>query len=218
MSLPKGRQRARSAEDKAGRETALIAAARTALSSRAYDEVTMADVAARVGLTKASAYNYFATKEALFLRLIEAELAAWFLKLEAELSRSRSSAATAVAKLLARSLTAEPVLLELLTLLHGRIEPNLPDTDILRFKSFLATSLARTGAALEAKLALPQGAGAKLLLRTHAITIGLRQMSNPPEAVRRIIAANAMFDGMTPDFEQELSSSIADWIAAWRSK
>lgn len=216
MTLPKGRQRARSAEEKAGREAAFVAAARRALKTQSYDDVTVADIAARAGLTKASAYLYFATKESLFLRVIEDELQIWFDGLEAALARIKTDAARAMPKLIARTLSEAPVLLDLLTLLHGRIEQNLTLAELTRFKLFLGASLARIGGALEARLDLPKGGGARLLLRTHALTIGLRQMAEPPDLVRQVIRANPTLAGMTPDFETELAASLADWLKAWR--
>lgn len=216
MTLPKGRQRARSAEEKAGREATFVAAARRALETQSYDDVTVADIAGRAGLTKASAYLYFATKESLFLRVIEDELQAWFDSVETALARIKSDAARAVPKLIARTLSEAPVLLQLLTLLHGRIEQNLTLAELTRFKLFLAAALARVGGALEARLSLPKGAGARLLLRTHALTIGLRQMAEPPDLVRQVIRANPALTGMTPDFESELAASLADWLKAWR--
>lgn len=216
MTLPKGRQRARSAEEKAGREAAFVAAARRALETQSYDEVTVADIAARAGLTKASAYLYFATKESLFLRVIEDELQAWFAVVEAALGRIKTDAVRAVPRLIARTLAEAPVLLQLLTLLHGRIEQNVTLAELTRFKLFLGDALARVGGALETRLALPKGAGARLLLRTHALTIGLRQMAEPPDLVRQVIRANPALTGMTPDFESELAISLADWLKAWR--
>lgn len=213
MTLPKGRQRARSAEEKASREAAFVAAARRALEAQSYDDVTVADLASRAGLTKASAYLYFATKESLFLRVIEIELEAWFATLEAALKKTKPAAVPA---LIARTLSEAPVLLHLLTLLHGRIEQNLTLAELTRFKLFLGDALARVGGALEARLALPKGAGARLLLRTHALTIGLRQMAEPPDLVRQVIRANPALAGMTPDFEAELAASLADWLKAWR--
>jgi AcrR family transcriptional regulator len=213
-SLPRGRLRARSADEKAGRQDALIAAGRRALASRSYDEVTMADVAASAGLSKASAYLYFSTKESLFLQLIEKELQAWFETVEAGLKPGLKGAARSVPRLIARSLAGSPVLLDLLTLLHGRIETNLNLEEVTRFKNYLAVSLDRVGSKLDTCLNLKCGAGMKLLLRTHAFTIGLRQMSEPPEIIAKVIAANPHLSGMTPDFETELADTISDWLSA----
>ena len=208
--------RARSADEKASRQEALIAAGRHALSSRSYDEVTMTDIAAAAGLSKASAYLYFPTKESLFLQLTEKELQAWFDALEAQLKPGMRRPLQNVPRLIARSLKASPVLLDLLTLLHGRIETNLNVLEVTRFKNFLATSLNRVGAKLELCLDLKRGDGARLLLRTHAFTIGLRQMSEPPPIVAGVIGVHAHLAGMKPDFAQELQQTIADWLAAWQ--
>lgn len=214
MTLPKGRRRARSAEEKASRETDFVAAARRALETMDYDEVTVAHVATRAGLTKASAYLYFPTKESLFLRVTENELDAWFRTLEGALKKTRPAAIPA---LIARTLSGAPVLLQLLTLLHGRIERNLTLAEIARFKAFLAGALDRVGRALEARLDLAPGRGAHLLLRTHALTIGLKQVSDPPARVRQVIEADPALAEMTPDFETELAAALADWLAAWRA-
>lgn len=46
-------------------------------AERGYDGTSMADIAERVGLAKASLYNYYAGKEDLLVDLVERSLAAW---------------------------------------------------------------------------------------------------------------------------------------------
>lgn len=52
-------------------------AASELFATRGYDGASMADIAARVGVSKATLYNYFASKEDLLLELLDASIEAW---------------------------------------------------------------------------------------------------------------------------------------------
>jgi len=209
-------RRARSVQDKDARRTALLDAARAALAETGYDEVTVGQVAAGAGVAKGTAYLYFTSKEALFLAVLVRELGDWLDVLQVALARRGSGDPGArVARTLARTLAARPVLIQLLSLLHGRLEPNTPAADILAFKRFLAERLGVSGRAIEAAAGLPEGRGVTLLLRAHALTIGLGSMSDPPAVVREVLAANRELAAFEVDFEKELAAALADMLRGW---
>src|SRR5436853_6506854 len=86
-----GGQRARSAADKTLRREHLLQAAHRLLQARAFDAITVASVAREANLAKASAYTYFATREALFLALVVRELTQWMAQLERRLAGGSAS-------------------------------------------------------------------------------------------------------------------------------
>ncbi|HEX2252165.1 MAG TPA: TetR/AcrR family transcriptional regulator [Thermoanaerobaculia bacterium] len=55
----------------------LLSAAAQLLAERGYGGTSMADIAQRVGVRKASLYNYYASKEELLMELLRSSLAAW---------------------------------------------------------------------------------------------------------------------------------------------
>lgn len=210
MTLPEGKQRARTEEDRALRRAALLGAAREAIEDGVYDDATMADIAEAVGLSKASAYLYFETKEDLFLSLLEHDLEAWFEIVETGVQKSRGEPVAALSKLVARTLARTPALLTLLSLLHGRLEHGAPQSAVLRFKQFLWRSLTRVGAVLDSALSAPKGFGVRLLLRAHALAIGLGQMASPPQVVQDVMNEHPSLRAMNIDFETEMARTLED--------
>ncbi len=53
------------------RRHAILDAAKSAFEELGFEQTTMSDIAARLGGSKATLYNYFSSKEALFLELIQ---------------------------------------------------------------------------------------------------------------------------------------------------
>jgi AcrR family transcriptional regulator len=215
--LPKGR-RARSADAKDLRRASLVAAARQALTVASYDEVRVEGVAAAAGLAKGTAYVYFASKEALFLAVLTRELDAWFAELDKRLRHAKGKkleALTAVPRAIATSLSVRPELLALLARLHGQLETNSPEDDIRAFKLFLRDSLDRAGDKIDETLGLGQGAGARLLVTTHALTIGLGQMANPAAVVSGVIRADPRLAVFECDFAVELARALEAVLRGW---
>lgn len=208
--LPDGKRRARTEEDRAMRRAALLDCARDAIAERSFDAITMADIAEAAGLSKATAYLYFATKEELFLTLLQEVLARWFEDMEAGLARLRGDPKRAAARLTARLLAREPVLLSLLELLHGRLEPNATTETVHRFKAFLRDGLLRLGACVETAVGASRGFGVLWLLRAHALAIGLGPMSRPPQVVADLLDADQSLAFMRIDFETAMSSALED--------
>jgi len=183
------RRRARSPEDKATRRQALLDEAWRLFQGKPWPELTMAQVARGVGLSKAALYRYFDTKEALFLAVAEARLAAWFAEVGARLEApGRPTGPDAAAALLCASLAAQPSIIRLLSLLHIALEQNLPQADALRFKRGLLAALTRLGGQLARGAGLDgPRAGLQAVLTLHALIIGLWQMSDAPPRLARLL-------------------------------
>ena len=62
-------QRARSAEAKQLRESAILEAARTLGAERGIRQITLTEIAEAVGMHKSALLRYFETREEIFLRL-----------------------------------------------------------------------------------------------------------------------------------------------------
>jgi AcrR family transcriptional regulator len=70
-------ERARSAEAKRIRETAILDAAARLAAERGVRAVTLTDIAAAVGMHKSAMLRYFETREEIFLRLAASEWTQW---------------------------------------------------------------------------------------------------------------------------------------------
>lgn len=211
-------QRARSDSDKETRRRHLLEAAEAMLAGRPYESLTAAEVAEAAGLSKASAYTYFPTKESLFLALLERALERWLAALESDLGR-RTRTPRALSRRLADSLAPETGMRALLGRLHSTLESNVPDESILAFKRFLATVVDRGGALVEAALpGLPRGTGQRVLLTLHALVIGVGSLSSRTPNVERALASHpALAQRFEIDFANELASLLEVILTAWCS-
>jgi AcrR family transcriptional regulator len=202
-------QRARNPQDKLARREAILEVAARVLSRSQFARVTMAQIAEHCGLAKGTLYLYFATKEELFLATLEDELAAWFDALGGELLGRGNVTAREFADTVVASLGERERLADLLPLLHTVLEHNIAPEVALRFKRMLVGKLEAGGALAESVLVgLPSGHGIDLLLRTHALVVGLRQMADAPPALREILARDELAP-LRVDFAAQLTEALA---------
>lgn len=208
------RQRARTARDKDLRRNHLIQAATRLFAEANFEAVTIARVAELAGVAKGTAYLYFATKEALFLELVKAELTQWLAALAATLKRLRSARpVNAVPVAIAKSLGARPVLCRLLVLLHSVIEPKIDEASARKFKLFLRDVLLQASDLIAGKIpGLNSTDAATLVLQTHALVISITQLANPPPVIARVMAMDASLQAMRIDFEPFLARTLAQLV------
>jgi AcrR family transcriptional regulator len=194
--MERGR-RARQDDDKRRRRRDILDAAWALLLVMPYPEVTMAAVAGWAGLAKGTVFLYFRTKESLFLALAGERLAAWFADLDADLDFQETCDARRLAAVVCGTLGRHPGLTRLLAVLHGVLEHNVDHDTARAFKQRLLGHVTRTGGLLERTcpfLAPEAGGvgGAVLLLRVHALAIGIAQMADPPPVVQSILGEPGM--------------------------
>lgn len=213
MELSRGR-RAVSQELKAARRAAILASAAQRFRSVAYDDLSMADVAADAGVAKGTIYLYFATKEALFLALLAEQYAQWFDAFDAELTSATGQPVDGLIDWLVESLAARPLLLQLMGLMHGVLEQNVELDTALEFKRQLAVRAQRTGAALSQALGDADGIlGLRVLMWLQAAVIGLSQMAQPAPAVRQAMDQEPLLAAFDIDFGSELRALLRVLVA-----
>jgi AcrR family transcriptional regulator len=220
--IKSGRLRARNVADKADRRDDVLAAALALFREAGYRHVTMEAVARRAGLAKGTPYLYFRTKEALFLELTARRLEEWLSAFESSLAGSELPVPPAppdprdLARQAAASLSARPELTALLGILHPVLEQNLDFSVALDVKRRLRARVLAAGTALERHFpSLGAGGGARLLLRMHALVVGLVQVANPSPVVREVLREPGMelFD---VDLGRELEGTLVLLFAALR--
>lgn len=187
MQIP---QRARSANDKQRRRQVILDAALELYAAQPFGSFAMADVAAASGLAKGTLYLYFATKEELFLALLEQLLDDWFAELNAALDDGGPPWDSARgADLICTTLERRAALTRLLPLAASVLEHNIPLAAARAYKERLLRWAAGSGARLEGRMAFLQpGDGVWVLLQVHALVVGLGQMADPAEAARAVLA------------------------------
>ncbi len=150
-----------------------------------------ADVARRAGVAKGTVFLYFPTKEALGLALLEDLLQEWFTALDAELARATAARGPRVlARILAETLSARPVLGRMLAIAGSVLERNVDAGTLVAFEKTVLERMRRTGGALEAGYPfLSRGDGLRLLLYVRVLVVGLHPVAEPAPAAREARAA-----------------------------
>ena len=196
-------KRARDDGQRAMRRQAILDIARSLIAQADFSQVAMNEVARRAGLAKGTLYLYFPSKEALFLALTETTLDEWFGRVHAAIGTrcSRAELATTVASTLAQT----ALLPRLLAILHGVLEHNVGDAEILAFKRFLRSRVTTLGERIDSAARWPAGSGAAAVLRLHAYVIGVQHLTSPSPAVQRALANDDL-----ELFRLDFASALAD--------
>lgn len=126
--MPKG-----SKELEEARREEIVDACERLYSEMSYGEVTIKEIGAATTFTRTSIYNYFATKEEIFLALFAREYKRWGDSLAA-LAASGGSGEEAFAEGIARSLEERPNMLKLLAMNMYDIEGSSRQERLVEFK------------------------------------------------------------------------------------
>ena len=117
--MPKG-----SPELTNARREEIINACEKLYKTMSFKEITIKEIGGATSFTRTSIYNYFQTKEEIFLALIEREYNLWSEDLEKTMQGTESMTKDELADALARSLERRPQLLKLLSMNHYDMEEN----------------------------------------------------------------------------------------------
>ena len=184
-------QRARRPEQKRQRQEAILDAARQLAIQKGVRNVTLTDIAARVGIHKSALLRYFETREQIFLELTADGWREWAQTLSADLDRVRTGAADAVADILASSFAERPLLCDLIAHTALNLERH---ASVLAVRKYKLTSLGAVGDAANAvQRTLPNltAEESQELIATIASLAGaLWQIANPPSALAELYASD----------------------------
>ncbi len=127
-------QRARRPEQKLQRQDAILDAARELALRDGVRNVSLADIAARVGIHKSALLRYFETREQIFLELTADAWRDWARELHARLDAAAPGSAGLVADVFARSFSARPLLCDLIAHTPLNLERNVSPEAVRRYK------------------------------------------------------------------------------------
>ena len=134
--MPKG-----SVELTNARREEIISACEKLYQTMSFKEITLKDIAGATSFTRTSIYNYFQTKEEIFLALMQKEYERWVEELDAMASDYTTMSAEAFSSMLAHSLEKRSMLLKLLSMNHFDMEENSRPECLVDFKRAYGASI-----------------------------------------------------------------------------
>lgn len=134
--MPKG-----SPELTNARKEEIISACKTLYKDFSFKEITIMKIAEYTTFSRASIYNYFETKEEIFLAILQKEYEMWVNDLNYIVDNNDSLTKDELAKSLASSLEKRKLLLKLMSMNHYDMEENSRDERLFEFKVAYGNSL-----------------------------------------------------------------------------
>lgn len=184
-------QRARRPEQKLQRQDAILVAARELALRDGVRNVSLADIAARIGIHKSALLRYFETREQIFLELTAEAWRDWAHDLHAGLDAAAPGSGPLVADVFARSFSDRPLLCDLIAHTPLNLERNVSPEAVRRYKR-VSLGVVNEAAALVHRV-LPELTLAECteFVATLASLAGaLWQIANPVPAVAELYASD----------------------------
>ena len=207
------KQRAILDEDKLVRRNAILAAAAALFLEHPDRLASVEEVARGAGLAKGTMYLYFTTKEEIYLALHEQNSHQFFDTLEALLARERSRPSLKrFNRNVVEAIRQNPAYLPLAVQCPS-FERNADLEIVARCKAGIGARLQRIGATVETMYpALKKGEGARLLIRSYALMLGLWQLT-APSAAREQLLARSELSVFRLEYRAQLEAAL---YALWR--
>ena len=142
--MPKGSEELTNA-----RKEEIINACASLYETVSFKDITIRDIGAKTSFTRTSIYNYFQTKEEIFLALLEREHTRWIADLEEILRRHSELSGAAFADLLAESLEKRGCMLKLTSMNLYDMEGSSRLENLVSFKRTYARALGAVGDCLK---------------------------------------------------------------------
>ncbi len=138
--MPKG-----SPERTAARKEEIINACEKLYQTMSFKDITLKEIGSETSFSRPTIYNYFQTKEEIFLALFEREYVRWNEELESILQDNESLTKEQIAEKLASSLANRMQLLKLLAMNNYDMEANSRPELLTSFKVAYGQSLKNVG-------------------------------------------------------------------------
>ena len=123
------------------RRSEIIDACLNLYQTLGFNEITIKKIAELTSFSRPSVYNYFQTKEEVFLAILQNEYELWIADLVSMTDAHETLSKAGFADELARSLEERPLLLKLLSMNHYDVESNVSDEHLIEFKRVYGCSL-----------------------------------------------------------------------------
>lgn len=123
------------------RREEIISACETLYQTMGFRDVTIKDIAKYTSLSRPSIYNYFETKEEIFLAILQREYELWVKDIEDLMAEHEELTRDELAHELATSLERRELLLKLMSMNHYDMEANSSMERLTRFKVAYGNSI-----------------------------------------------------------------------------
>lgn len=128
-------------EQIASRREEIVNACERLYQTMSFKEITLKEIGAEVPFSRPTIYNYFRTKEEIFLALFEREYRRWNDDLNAILDGNHTLGKEEIAEKIAKSLSSRAQLLKLLAMNNYDMEANSREEILTSFKLSYGRSL-----------------------------------------------------------------------------
>jgi AcrR family transcriptional regulator len=206
-------RRARSADNKRQRASALVEAARTLALESGVASVTLTAVADRVGVHHSAVRRYFSSHKDVLLQLAATGWTRWSEAVVAGLADVRPPVAAAeLARVLATTLAADPLFCDLLANVPLHLEHDVEVARVLEFKRVSRAAVLTMAGAIERALPAlgPRGA-LDVVTSANAAAATLWQVAHPPEALARAYAEDP---AIAPDWALDFVPTLTRLLTA----
>jgi TetR/AcrR family transcriptional regulator len=212
------KQRAINDVQKEQRRQIILNKAWELFQTSAYDAININEIARNAGIAKGTVYLYFATKEQLFLEILEIKFAEWFAEVNTALEAATDPIeASVLTQLFSRALLERPFLTRLFAIAHVILEHNIDHDSARRYKTMLLEQVMYTGNLIEQRLGFLQaGEGVQLLLRAYALVIGVENIARVAPIVQEVIDSDPALSIFKADFAQEFTVLLNALIQSYR--
>ena len=122
------------------RREEIVAACRKLYETGSFKEITLKEIGQQTSFTRTSIYNYFETREEIFLALFQQEYEIFARELDELCGREEELTADALAAELARALERRPLMLKLLSMNLYDMEANSRMERLVEFKTAYGAS------------------------------------------------------------------------------
>ena len=123
------------------RKEEIIQACARLYETMSFKEITIKEIGAETSFTRTSIYNYFETKEEIFLALLQKEYELWVEAMNAAMDQKEAMTRDELAQELARTLTDRPRLLRLLSMNLYDMEAHSRPEQLAEFKVAFGASM-----------------------------------------------------------------------------
>ena len=141
--MPKG-----SPELTEARREEIICACERLYQTMSFKEITIKEIGNATSFTRTSIYNYFQTKEEIFLALLQREYELWIASLKERMAQTETMTKDEFADMMAHSLEARAQLLKIMSMNHYDMETGSRSEHLAAFKAVYGESIRTVTAGL----------------------------------------------------------------------
>ena len=176
---------AKSKEQKLKKRKLLLTEVNKMYQTKDFHQIKMIDVAKRCGVSKGTVFNYFESKETLFLTLLIQEYGKWFdglyQRIDALLDTDEASLIQVITNYMDDSLGENIRLFHLVGLGHSHLEHNVSLRMAEKYRRFLNDRGTDLGFLIGTKVAsVSRVQGIKIIITLHTFLVGHGQMAQLP--------------------------------------